>query len=430
MDLILVGLNHETAPVELRERFAFSEQEAEDFLAERLKDPAVEEAMLISTCNRTELLMRPADIPAEERVSFARKMVAWLISSKGVEAESSEAFHAWYNRDALRRLFRVSAGLESMVLGETQILAQMKDAFRTACRIRSNGFLVNKLMHFVFRVGKRARTETAIGHGSISVSLIAVELARKNFDDLASRRGLVIGAGEMGCLAAEHFTRKNIGSLTVVNRTYEKARQLVDSLGGETRAVPFTSLPEAVAEADMVVVSTSAPEPVLDASIMRDAMTKRRERHISVIDISMPRNVDPSVNGIRNVFAHDIDDLNRIVDGNINRRRAEIPAVETIIEEEFDSFLAWYKSLEITPTIKQLVERFETVRHDEVRKNLKHFNGDQRQQIDILTKSLVKKMLHGPITLLRESLHSGMNDSQLWVETMRRIYKLEQESDA
>ncbi len=429
MDLILVGLNHETAPVELRERLAFSEQQVEDFLAERMKDPAVEEVMLLSTCNRTELLMRPAAIPADQRVTFARKMVAWLIESKGVDPECSEVFYSSYNRAALRHLFRVSSALESMVLGEAQILAQMKDAFRISCRIRSNGFLLNKLMHSVFRVGKRARTETEIGRGTVSVSMIAVELAQKIFTDLSSRHGLVIGAGEMARLAAEHLTGKNIGSLTVVNRTYEKARDLAAGLGGETRAVPYSGLLGAVAESDIVIASTSAREPILNAIQVGNVMTRRQNRHIAVIDISMPRNIDTGVKGIPNVFAHDIDDLNRILDVNINRRRAEIPNVEKIIDEEVLSFLKWYKSLEITPTIKQLVSRFEDVRHDEVKRNLKHFNGDQREYLDILTKSLVKKMLHGPITLLRESQHSGMHDSQLWVETMRRIFKLEQESD-
>ncbi len=427
MRLILLGLNHETAPVEIRERLAFSPQETELALGELRRDLAVEEALIISTCNRTELLLRHKILSTDEAAALPLRMVNRFLEWRGAESLSHDVFYVYHDEAAVRHLFRVAAGLDSMIVGEAQILAQVKEAYQIACRVRSNGFLLNKLMHASFRAGKRARAETEIGMGAVSVSLAAVELAQKIFRDLSKKRALVVGAGEMARLTAEHFVQKNVGSLTVVNRTDDKAVALAEQLGG--RSIPFADLNSALADTDVVITSTGAAEFILTESNVRAVMAQRQNKPIFMIDISVPRNIDPAVKRVYNAFAYDIDDLNQIVDRNLSRRRLEVAKVEKIVDDEVAKFVDWHRSLEVTPTIKYLVEKCEAVRKEEVRRSAKHFTREQLEMIDAMTQSIVSKILHSPIARLRDSGNGGADDSPFWVDAVRNIFALEPESD-
>jgi glutamyl-tRNA reductase len=427
MRLILVGLNHETAPVEVRERLAFQPQEAELALGELRRDPAIEEALLISTCNRTEVVIRHKALLPDEAAALPIRLAQRFLEWRGAESLGCEMFYVHHDEEAVRHIFRVAAGLDSMIVGEAQILAQVKDAYQIACRVRTNGFLTNKLMHAAFKTGKRSRSETEIGIGAVSVSLAAVELSQKIFRDLSKKRALVIGAGEMARLTAEHFIQKTVGSLTVANRTDEKAVELAEQLGGH--AAPYSNLLDSIAEADVVITSTGANEFILNETNVRAAMALRQNKQIFLIDISVPRNVDPAVKRLYNVFAYDIDDLNQIVDRNLGRRRLETAKVEKIIAEEVASFADWFRSLEVTPTIKYLVEKFESVRREEIRRGSKDFTPEQLDALDKITQGIVNKILHSPIARLRDCGDGTGDDSQFWVDAVRNIFALEPDSD-
>lgn len=427
MRLILVGLNHETAPVELRERLALSEAEIEVALDRLLKKEPIEEAIILSTCNRTELVARHKPLPAGAASAEPNRLIDEMIRWKNITSFDRGVFYAKENEEAVRHVFRVAAGLDSMIVGEAQILSQVKDAYRAANSVNASGFFMHKLMHAAFRAGKRARAETGIGVGAVSVSLAAVELARKIFRDLSKKHALVIGAGEMARLTAEHFVQKKIGSLTVTNRTDEKACALAEETGA--RGVPFEKMRDALAAADAVITSTGAEEPILTEKILRDVMAARHNRPIFLIDIAVPRNVDPAVRRVYNVFAYDIDDLKQIVDANLGHRRKEIPKAEKIVEQELAGFIQWYRSLEATPTIKLLTDRCEEIRREELSRSSKHFTREQQEKLDALTQGIVKKILHHPISKLRESGNEDTDDTATWVEAVRKVFDLEQDSD-
>jgi glutamyl-tRNA reductase len=330
-------------------------------------------------------------------------------------------FYTRIGVDAVRHLFRVAAGLDSMILGEAQILGQVKEAFRLACAAHTNGFLMNRLMHTSFRVGSRARSETEIGTGAVSVSLAAVELSRKIFRDLAKKRALVIGAGEMAVLTAEHFAAKNIGGMTFINRTMSKAEALAARFGGG--AMPWESLSKAIAASDVVIASTRSPNIIVTSDMVRAAMEARRNQPVFLIDIAIPRNIDPAAGKLYNVFAHNIDDLKNIIDHNLHRRRLEVPKVEAIIEEEIKKFMDWHRSLSAAPTIKSLVDRAENIRLNEMKKSEKHFSPEQRAHLDSLTRGIVNKLLHPPISKIKEATDTT-EESLYRIEAVQDMFDL------
>ena len=399
MRLVMIGINHETAPVAARERLAFDRAECEEALGELLARPDVAEAMLLSTCNRTELYARQAEggAPAE----CARALIRELIRIRNANGLDPALFQVRLDDDAVRYLYRVTAGLESMVKGEAQILAQVKDAYRIACGVGGCTVVLHKLLHSAFRIGKRARAATDIGVGAVSVALAAVELAQQTLGELHDRRVLVVGAGEIATLAASHLVDRG-AALAVSNRTEGRARELADELGGEV--VPFEQLAGAVADADLVITSTAAPHPLITEAMMREIAPPRPAL---IIDLAVPRNVDPAVGGIDGVSLCDIDGLRAVVDRNLDRRGAATPQVEHLIEKELEAFRRWHKSLEIVPAIQDMISVVETIRRTEIERVAKHFTPEQLEQIDQLTRSIVKKILHHPITSLRENHTNG-----------------------
>ena len=409
MRLVMVGINHDTAPVDVREQLAFDRAQREQALGELLARPDVAEAMLLSTCNRTELYARQAADADTSLVEFAGRLVTELIRLRNANGLDPDLFQTRFDDDAVQYLFRVAAGLESMVKGEAQILAQVKDAYRTACGARGCDVMLHKLLHSTFRVGKKARAVTNIGVGSVSVGLAAIEFAQQAFGELHDRRALVVGAGEVAALVARHAVARG-AALSVTNRTESRAHELAATLGG--RAVPFERLAEAVADADLVVTSTASPEPLITRETMLAIAERRKNEPILLIDLAVPRNIEPVAGDVDGVTLAGIDGLRGAVDHNLRRREEAVPEVERILEEEFAAFRRWHKSLEVVPAIQDMISVVETIRRDEIERVAKHFSPEQLERIDRLTRAIVKKILHHPITSLRDDHVNGGEDAE------------------
>ncbi len=405
MRLVMIGINHETAPVEVRERLAFARPACEEALEELLARPDVVEAMLLSTCNRTELYARQAE-GAGPLPAFAAGLIGELIRIGDANGLDPALFQTRLNAAAVRYLYRVASGLESMMRGEAQILAQVKDAYRIACGVGGCAAVLHKLLHSTFRVGKRARAVTDIGVGAVSVGLAAVQLAQEAFGELRDRNVLVVGAGEVAVLAASHFASRDV-SLTVANRTEGRAHELAEKVGG--KVVPFEQLTQAIGGSDLVITSTAAAQHLITEAMMLDTGPRRPAL---MIDLAVPRNIDPAVGSIDGVSLYDIDGLRAVVDGNLDRRSAAVPQVEDLINKEVEAFGRWHKSLEVVPTIRDMISDVEGVRRREIERVAKHFSAEQLEQIDKLTRSVVKKILHYPITDLRENHANGREDAE------------------
>jgi glutamyl-tRNA reductase len=412
--VVSVGVDHKTAPVEIREALAFDPEQARRFLTEEATE--LPERLLLSTCNRTALLaVPPKDV--EDPVAF---LVDLLRRTRGVdEIASRELTRVFSGEEAVRYLFRVTCGVESMVLGETQILGQVKEAGDLAKACGASGPVLNRALETAVRVAKKARASTAIGEGAVSVASSAVELAKRVFGDLEERSALVIGAGETGRLVAQHLHSAGIGKMTVANRTLLRAQELA----GEVEAVPWglCGIPPALREADIVVTSTSSEVPILTQEEVKAAMKVRKDRMVLLLDIAVPRDIDPDVGKIENVFLHDVDALRTIVDRNLEVRRKAVPKVEALVEDAVSSFLAWEHQMQVTPAIKALRARFEEVRQEELARNLKRIPPEGREAAARLTESLTNRLLHDPtVTLRKESSRPG--GGRDLVAALRRLF--------
>jgi glutamyl-tRNA reductase len=339
------------------------------------------------------------------------------------------------DEDAVRHLVRVASSLDSLVVGEPQILGQIKEAFRTAVEAGATGAVLNRLMHKTFQVAKRVRSETAIGGAAVSVSYAAVELARKIFDDLAGLKALLIGAGEMAELAAEHLLAQGVGEVMVANRTLARAVELAGRLarGGKPGgAFGLDELARVLPAVDIVISSTGATEPVITHALARSALKARRGRPLFFIDIAVPRDVEPSVGELDGCFLYDIDDLGQVVESNRQGRAKEAHAAEAIVAEEVVKFSAWLKSLAVVPTIAELTAKAEAIRTAEVARTLKDLGNTpqteaEAEALERLTRALVKKLLHDPILFLREQAHRSPESQQSHTALVRRMFKLGEE---
>lgn len=423
MNLIALGINHRTAPIEVREKLWFSADEIRCVLP-TLKEIFFKECVLVSTCNRTEVY----GIQQDEN-SDVSEIINFLISKK--EAESlvnREHFYELHSSLAASHLFKVASGVDSMVLGDFQILSQMKEAYLIASETKSVGTLMSRLFDNAFHVGKRSRTETQISEGAISISYAAVELANKIFADLNKHTALVIGAGETGKLTAKHLKSKNIGKLVFTNRTREKAETLANELGGTV--IDFDKLLSDLKNVNIIISSVTIPNFVLDAQQLHKAMKERGHNPLFIIDIGVPRNIDPAASKIDNVFLYDIDALNHMIDKNLEKRRAEAPKVKKIVFEELEQFYTWHKSLQVAPTIQELRNQFETIRQEEVNKNLNRFSPENRELVDILTKRILNKILHTPIMNLKNGTGESVDDETIHkISLIRSIFGLGKKVD-
>jgi glutamyl-tRNA reductase len=430
MSVAVVGASHRTAPIELRERLTLGRGE----LAPALRLLAGErgEAVVLSTCNRTELYLAAPDGAVDGAVARGLEMMAERL---GLTAEAASR-HAYVHRgrEAAEHLFRVAAGLDSMILGEPQIQGQVRDAYASARESAGPegpvvGATLNRLFQTALAVGGRVRAETGLGIGAASVSSAAVELAKKIFGSLKGRRALVLGAGEMSEVTLECLRGEGVRSTIVANRTWERACELAERWGGE--AIRWEGFAAALPQVDIVVCSTAAPHPVLTRERMRAALPNGVARPLCILDIAVPRDVEPSVGNEAGVFLYDIDDLQQMVDDNLGRRRGELPAAEAIVGEGVAEFWGWYASLAVVPTIRDLRDQGERLRRGEterVLRQLGHLSDDDRQAVDALTRSILNKLLHAPTVRLREAAGNGRGTGVL--DTVRYLFELDREHAA
>ncbi|HWP85996.1 MAG TPA: glutamyl-tRNA reductase, partial [Terriglobia bacterium] len=412
--------SHKTAPIELRERLAFPEDTLPDALRQVVALPGVSETCILSTCNRVEIVARAEGSSPD--VSSALKR--FLAESHGMSSrELDPHVYCLEQRAAIHHVFRVASSLDSMVVGEAQILGQVKDAHALARSVGTLRGPLDEVLTRSFFVAKRVRTETGIASSAVSVSYAAVELAKKIFGSLAGKRLLLVGAGKMSELAARHLLGQGETQVFVTNRTPERANEMASALQG--RAVPFEQLLEYAAQCDILICSTSAPEFLIRKADAQRLLAERKNRPMFLIDIAVPRNIDPEVNKLDNVFLYDVDDLQQVVNANRKERLREAQKGEQIVEQETDKFLRWLKTLDVIPTIIDLQTHLEQIRQQEiarVRSQLGDLTPEQRQAIEALTKGLVHKVLHSPITELKTLAQQP--DGLRLVEVVRRMFNL------
>ena len=420
--IVLIGLNHKTAPVEIRERFNIVCVDSKGPLSDLVQIRSLRESFYLSTCNRMEVLFTTPRL--DEGISAVVGLLAEIYGQTG--AALKPYLYIYIDQDAVKHLFRVACSLDSMVVGEPQILGQIKDAYRQATEAKASGVVLNRLLHKSFSVAKRVRTETRIGSSAVSISYAAVELAKKIFGELQGKIALLIGAGEMAELAAEHLISNGVERIVVANRTLERALALARRFNGST--VPWEELVEELRKTDIIISSTGSPEPILNAGQVRKRMRARRNRPLFFIDIAVPRDIDPDVNRIDNVYLYNIDDLQGIVEINRAERIKEAARAEHIISAEALKFDAWLRTLEVVPTIVSLREKAEQIREAEIHKTLSQLDslsGGEIEAINVLTRSVVNKLLHDPILFLKRISTRSRKDSYL--DVARKLFHLDED---
>ena len=423
MNLLAVSINHRTAPVELREAVYLTEDEIRAFIKEA-KEELFKEGLVLSTCNRTEIYGVP------KKVGMTHSHIQeFLQQNKSAGALKPEHFQVLNSREAVKHLFNISTGIDSMLIGDNQIFKQVKDSFRIASETHFAGFMMKRVFDAAIRAGKRAITKTRISDGAVTVSYAAVQLIEKIFSNINKKSALVIGTGETGEIAARHLKDRNIGKLCITNRTADKAISLAEKLNAEF--LPFTDYINLLHNYDVIISATSSPEILIHKNVLEKTMEKRNYDSMVLMDIAVPRDIDPETKKIDYVFYHDIDSLNIIVDQNLSRRKAEIPKVEKIVEEELSNFFAWYSSLQAGPTIKSIRDLFEEIRAEEVKKNINRFSSDDREKLEIVTKRIINKILHHPTTLLRKTgaNTSGEDESASKIGIIRELFGIDKKGD-
>jgi glutamyl-tRNA reductase len=391
MDLVIYGLNHATAPIEVRERLSFKPGDASGIMVKLRSAGVFVENLLLSTCNRTEFYG-----VAEKATESVGKLKDILADSRKCPAELLH-HHSYrhLNTKAVEHLFRVAAGLDSMVLGEVEILGQIKDAYRTATGVDATGPYLNKLFHHCFRVGKKVRNETSISAGGISIGSITVDLAHRVLGDLTGKRALLIGAGDTGQLVAQHLLHAGIGQLAIANRTDSKAHELAGRLGGS--ALPFADYPARLAGFDLVITAAGAE----GHTIRRDMLKRSRGLYPLMIDLGVPRDVDPDIDKLSGAIVYHIDDLRALTDERLAKRRREIPKVKRILTEETAKFMSWSDSLRAQKTIEDLRARFEGLRQVTLDRWKGRLNPRELKTAERITGDLLGKILHEPIISLK-----------------------------
>ncbi len=418
--IVLIGLNHKTAPIEIRERFAVVCLDASGPLERFARLSALKEIFYISTCNRMEVLFNTSTL--DEGIGAVVSLLAEIYGQ--TSAVLKPYLYTHIDHEAVKHLFRVVCSLDSMVVGEPQILGQVKDAYRQATEAKTSGVILNRLLHKSFSVAKKVRTETRIGSSAVSISYAAVELAKKIFQDLRGKATLLIGAGEMAELAAEHLLSNGVERIVIANRTLERAMELARTFHGTT--VPWEDLTEELRRVDIIISSTGSPELILSAEQVKQRMRARRNRPLFFVDIAVPRDIDPEVNRIDNVYLYNIDDLQGIVEINRAERLKEAARAEHIISAEALKFDAWLRTLEIVPTIVSLREKAEQIRKAEVRKTLSHLNSlsdSEIEAVQFLTQSVINKLLHDPILFLKRVSTRSRKD--LYLDVARKLFHLD-----
>jgi len=415
MNILAIGLNHKTADIGIRERVAFDGQRLEEAIYALKNIPEIREIIILSTCNRVELYAIVKDT-----LSGAGYIKKFLSDFHNVpQSELEKSIYVYTDKDAVRHIFRVAGSLDSMIVGEPQILGQIKDAFDFAFKRKSTGVLLNRVMRKALSVAKRLRTETKIAHTAVSISYAAVELAKKIFEDLSKESFMLIGAGEMAELTVRHLLRNGVRDVLVTNRTHERAEELARGFNG--RAIEFDKFPEALVHTDIVICSTAAPHYIIFKAEMQRIMRQRRNKPMFIIDISVPRNVDPEINDIDNVYLYDIDDLQGVIDINIEERNREAQKAEEIVNMEVDAFLKWQAGLSAVPTIIALREKAEVIKKEEIGRLINRFPAfgeDERKAVECMAEAIINKLIHPPMVALKEDTE----DKDELIAVIKRLY--------
>ena len=420
-EIVLLGLNHKTAPVDVRECIAFTADETDRALVMLRENPVIGESVLFSTCNRIELLMAVDE--REAAVKIAKQFISEF--KKVPLSQFEQSLYQYVGDDAIRHTFQVAASLDSMVVGEPQILGQMKAAYQKATLEKTSGVILNKLLHRTFFVAKKVRTETGIGDHAVSISYAAIELGKKIFGDLDGKRVMLIGAGEMAELAVDHLIRNRAGTITVANRTFARGVELAERFSG--KAIKFEEIIDGIKDVDIVISSTGATDYVLRKDQIKVAMKSRRNRRLFFIDIAVPRDIDPDINRINNAYVYDIDDLKGIIDENIEDRNREAIKAQRIIDEGVIGFHKWYDTLAVVPTIVSLRGKVETMARQELEKtlgSLSHLSETDKRAIERMTGALVNKILHEPTNFLKKDGCQGNKSASL--DLTRKLFNLEE----
>lgn len=426
--IYLIGLNHKTAGVEIREKFALTAFCDKEHWAVPIRDRETQEnrpdeALILSTCNRVEILtVGTGDIP-----SFV--LSSWATARNRTVAELKPYVYVYEGVEAIRHLFSVASSLDSMVLGEPQILGQLKEAYRKSRSAGTSKTIINRLLHKSFSVAKRVRTETGVASNAVSISYAAVELARRIFADMHQYRAMLIGAGEMAELAATHLIQAGIQRLLVCNRTFDHALELAKHFKGD--AVHFEHLFECLSDVDIVISSTGSPDPIIFVDDIKAVLKKRRSRPMFFIDIAVPRDIDPAVNKLDNVYVYDIDDLKEVVEENRAHRKDEALHATAIVDEEVASFTAWLHSLELTPTITDLIHHYEQHAQEELNLTLKKLSANEsmnvnetlRHALETMLHSLIGKLTYEPIAFLHHNQESQS------IDLVRQMFQLDGSKD-
>jgi glutamyl-tRNA reductase len=419
-NLVLVGVNHKTTPVEIREKLAFSQAKLEASLEELVSSPEIIENIILSTCNRVEIYAR-----VENTDRGIQLLQDFICDYHGISRGNlDQYFYSFCDNQAVEHLFRVSSSLDSMVLGEAQILGQVKDAYSTARSSSSTGMVLNQLFEKAFNVAKKVREETGISERGVSISSAAVELAKKIFEDLENHSVMLVGTGEMAELAAKHLISYGVKTVYVASRTYERAAALAQTLNG--CALDFKSFKEEMHKADIIITSTAAPTFIIQKEMMEKAIQRRKNKPIFLIDIAVPRDIAPEVNELENVYLYDIDDLQNVVNANMEERQKEAENAMDIIKHEVTKFNNWFSTLDAVPTIVEMRNQAEDMRKIEVEKNLKnmdHLSSDDKDSIHLLTQSIVNKILHNPTINLKKKTQS--QDGHIYLKAIRHLFHLD-----
>jgi glutamyl-tRNA reductase len=421
MTFQLIGLNHRTAPLEVRERFAISESKLPAAVQQFAKHDGIEEAMIVSTCNRVELLARSRNGGSDLRAFLGEY---FQIDPR----QFDQHLYEYVDKEMIRHLFRVTASLDSMVVGEPQVLGQVKEAYAVARAVGAVNSHLDALVTRAFAVAKKVRTETAVGSSAVSVASVAVELAKKIFGSLTGKTVMLVGAGKMCELAARHLLAHGAGSIFVYNRTLERAQNLARKFNGQ--ALPWDQLYESADKADIVITSTGAPVAIFRREHGEKFLARRRNRPMFFIDIAVPRDVDPEVNKLDGIFVYDIDDLQQVVSTHVADRHREAERAEEIISEEVERFLARMQTLDVVPTIVSLQEHLETIRQaeiDRVRGRLGELSPEQELAVEAMSRGIINKIMHTPITTLKTAAREEQGTTV--IDVVRRLFNLQHKTE-
>jgi len=423
MGIVVVGLSHKSAPIEVREKLYFPEETIPAALGKLMSYEGIRESLIISTCNRVEIYAS-----VQDSAQGVDRIKQFISDYHGISRDALEgSLYVYPDAQGVRHTFRVASSLDSLVLGEAQILGQLKDAFDIALKAKTTSTILNKLIKKSISVAKRVRTETRLAEGAVSISSAAVELAKKIFGDLTGKTVMLLGAGEMAELAAQHLLSNGVKNIMVANRTFERAEELAKEFKGD--AIRFEHFPDALVMVDILICATGAQNYVVKRDMVAKVIKDRRHKPIFMIDISNPRNIEPEVDKVDNVYLYDIDDLQSKVDVNTGGRAREAERAEELVIQEVETYLQWERGLDAVPTIVDLREKVEDFRRREVEKTLASLNGiteDQKRAVDIMSQAIVNKLLHAPLVVLKQAAAApGAEDNTIAVA--RRLFNLDKD---